>query len=140
VSILFALHTGARAGEQLACSGATWTSSVGWWCFGAAPHGAWSGRPRGGRERRVPLSASLEAALKRIRHLRSKLVFCNENGSALKIDQLHERLWARAGGREFARSGGTICGIMPSPGYAELSAIACRNREDFGFSYVRDSA
>jgi site-specific recombinase XerD len=51
----------------------------------------------------VPLSASLEAALKRIRHLRSKLVFCNENGSALKIDQLHERLWGacrRAGIRE----------------------------------------
>jgi integrase len=39
------------------------------------------------------LTAALETALKGIRHLRSQRVFCNADGSALKIDQLHERLW-----------------------------------------------
>jgi integrase len=61
------------------------------------------GPTKSGKERRVPLTAALETALKGIRHLRSKRVFCNTDGSALKIDQLHERLWSacrRAGIRE----------------------------------------
>ena len=103
VSILFALHTGARAGEQLALQWGDVDFCSRLVVFRRSSTRGVVGPTKSGRERRVPLSASLEAALKRIRHLRSKLVFCNENGSALKIDQLHERLWGacrRAGIRE----------------------------------------
>lgn len=41
----------------------------------------------------MPLTASLAAALKAMEHLRSKLVFCNMDGSPLSLDQLHELLW-----------------------------------------------
>ena len=61
------------------------------------------GPTKSGKERRVPLTDTLEAALKAIRHLRGKRVFCKEDGSALLIGQLHERLWGacrRAGLRE----------------------------------------
>jgi integrase len=38
------------------------------------------GAPKGGRARKIPLTPRLVAALKAIRHLRSKLVFCWEDG------------------------------------------------------------
>jgi integrase len=41
----------------------------------------------------VPLTGKLEAALRRIKHLRSDRVFCNPDGSVLTLDQLHERFW-----------------------------------------------
>jgi integrase len=103
VSILFALHTGARAGEQLALQWGDVDFGSRLVVFRRSSTRGVVGPTKSGRERRVPLSASLEAALKRIRHLRSKLVFCNPDGSAMKIDQLHERLWGacrRAGIRE----------------------------------------
>jgi hypothetical protein len=46
------------------------------------------GPTKTGRERKIPLTPELSAALKGIRHLRSKLVFCNDDGSALSLDQL----------------------------------------------------
>jgi integrase len=61
------------------------------------------GPTKSGKDRKVPLTGELERALKAVRHLRGKLVFCNEDGSPMKLDQLHERLWTacrRAGLRE----------------------------------------
>jgi integrase len=39
------------------------------------------GAPKSGRDRKLPLTARLRAALKAHRHLRSELVFCHEDGS-----------------------------------------------------------
>jgi integrase len=39
------------------------------------------GSPKGGRERKIPLTARLRGALKAHRHLRSERVFCHDNGS-----------------------------------------------------------
>jgi integrase len=40
------------------------------------------GSPKGGRERKIPLTAKLRAALKAHRHLRGERVFCHDGGSA----------------------------------------------------------
>jgi hypothetical protein len=63
----------------------------------------WHSKLKDIAERRVPLTGTLEEALRRIRHLRGPLVFSNPDGSALRLDQLHERLWGasrRAGLRK----------------------------------------
>ena len=39
------------------------------------------GAPKSGRDRKIPLTARAAGALKAIRHLKGKLVFCRENGS-----------------------------------------------------------
>jgi integrase len=39
------------------------------------------GAPKSGRDRKIPLTARLWAALKAHRHLRGELVFCHEDGS-----------------------------------------------------------
>jgi integrase len=39
------------------------------------------GAPKGGKARRIPLTSRAAAALKAIRHLKGKLVFCWEEGS-----------------------------------------------------------
>ena len=103
VSILFALHTGARAGEEIALEWGDIDFRARLVVFRRSSTKGEVGPTKSGKERRVPLTAALETALKGIRHLRSKRVFCNADGSALKIDQLHERLWGacrRAGLRE----------------------------------------
>jgi site-specific recombinase XerD len=49
------------------------------------------------------MTKTLEVALKAIRHIKSKRVFCNPDGKPLSIYQLHERLWGacrRAGLRK----------------------------------------
>jgi integrase len=51
------------------------------------------GPTKSGKDRQVPMTGELVAARKAIRHLRSKLVFCNDDGSPLTLDRLHERLW-----------------------------------------------
>jgi integrase len=92
--ILFALHTGARAGEQLA---------VEWSDIDTRVHkfvGFNKSRTKGvtvqstksGKPRRVPLSPTLEAALKAHRHMRGPLVFCQEDGSHLTLWHLHGAL------------------------------------------------
>jgi len=101
--LMFPLHTGARAGEQIAFE---W-GDIDWHnrqiiirrssALGVV------GPTKSGKERRVPMTADLEAALKAIKHLRGPLVFCNEDGRPYSKWQLHERLWGtarRAGLRE----------------------------------------
>ncbi len=91
--LMFAVHTGARAGEQLALS---W-GDIDWHnhlvVFRRSSTRGIVGPTKSGRERKVPLTGKLEAALRRIKHLRSDRVFCNPDGSVLTLDQLHERFW-----------------------------------------------
>jgi integrase len=61
------------------------------------------GPTKSGRERKVPMTERLAEALRRMKHLRGKLVFCRADGKPLTLWQLHERLWGacrRAGLRE----------------------------------------
>jgi len=61
------------------------------------------GTPKGGRSREIPLSDDAKTVLLAHRHLRSKLVFCNGDGSMLTKEQLKHPLWracTRAGLRE----------------------------------------
>ncbi len=101
--LLFPLRTGARAGEQLALE---W-GDVDWHSRKVILRRSSTrgvvGPTKSGRERKVPLTAALEAALKAMRHLRGSLVFCNPDGRPLSLWQLHERLWSgcrRAGLRK----------------------------------------
>jgi site-specific recombinase XerD len=52
------------------------------------------GPTKSGKERKVPLTQSLERALREIRHAKGPRVFCNPDGSPLTLWQLHERLWS----------------------------------------------
>jgi integrase len=92
--ILFALHTGARAGEQIALE---WTDID----TRAHKHvslrksrtnGVTSPTTKSGKPRTVPLSATLEAALKAHRHMRGPLVFCQDDGRPLTLWHLHGAL------------------------------------------------
>jgi len=91
--LLFALHTGARAGEQLAFE---W-GDVDWQSRTIRIRRAISagvvGPTKNKLGRAVPMTDRLEAALKAIRHLKGQTIFSNDDGSTLKHDQLHERLW-----------------------------------------------
>jgi integrase len=101
--LLFPLHTGARAGEQIAFG---W-GDIDWHnqliVIRRSSTLGRVGPTKSGKDRKVPMTADLQAALKAIKHLRSPLVFCNEDGRPLSKWQLHERLWGtarRAGLRE----------------------------------------
>ncbi len=103
VILLFALHTGARAGEQIAIEwgDVDWANRL--LVLRRSSTRGEVGPTKSGRERRVPLTETLERALRQNRHLRGPLVFCNPDGSPFRIGQLHERLWGacrRAGLRE----------------------------------------
>lgn len=94
--LLFALRTGARAGEQLALE---------WGDVDFVNHKVWIKRSRRknsqgvietatktGRGRAVPLSPDLEGALRRAKHLKGAKVFCREDGSPLRIEHLDHAL------------------------------------------------
>ena len=83
--LVFAFHTGARSGEQIAI---TW-GDIDWHnnfvVFRKASSRGVVGPTKDGDERRVPMTPQLVDALRKIRHLRSDLVFCQENGKPLNI-------------------------------------------------------
>jgi integrase len=93
VLLLFAVRTGARAGEQIALEWGDldWNSRK--VILRRSSTRGVVGPTKSGRERKVPLSRELERALRAIRHLRGKLVFCNPDGRPLSLWQLHERIW-----------------------------------------------
>jgi predicted nucleic acid-binding protein len=65
------------------------------WCKlrGADASYVWLlGPTKSGKTRHVPLTPALADALGTIKHLRSKHIFCNPDGSPLTLWQLHERL------------------------------------------------
>lgn len=102
--LMFAFHTGARAGEQLAFE---W-GQIDWHndlivFRRSRTAGVTTEATKSRRIRRVPMTASLHAALKAMKHLKGPLVFCDDEGKPLTINMLHERLWSacrRAGLRE----------------------------------------
>jgi integrase len=101
--LMFALRTGARAGEQLALR---W-GDIDWQkrmvVFRRSSTQGNVGPTKSGKERRVAMTEGLVEALRRIKHLRGDLVFCRMDGKPLTIWQLHERLWSacrRAGLRK----------------------------------------
>jgi integrase len=101
--LMFPLRTGARAGEQLAVE---W-GDIDWHrseiVFRRSSTAGTMGPTKSGKERRVPVTAGLLEALRKIKHLHGKFAFSRQNGQPLKIGQLHERLWSacrRAGLRE----------------------------------------
>jgi integrase len=101
--LLFPFHTGARAGEQIALEWGDidWRNHLVILRRSSALGRV--GPTKTGRERKIPMTAELEAALKAVKHLRGRLVFCREDGKPLSKWQLHERLWGtarRAGLRE----------------------------------------
>ena len=101
--LMFALRTGARAGEQLALRWGDIDWSKGEIVFRRSSTGGRVGPTKSGRERRVPMTGGLARSLRKVKHLRGDLVFCRLDGQPLTIWQLHERLWSacrRAGLRE----------------------------------------
>ena len=84
--ILFACHTGARAGEQIAL---TWDDldfvnhKVIIRRSSGKGRKALVGPTKSGHERKVDLTVTLEEALKELPHERSSLVFCHPGGRAL---------------------------------------------------------
>jgi integrase len=100
---MFALRTGARAGEQLALR---W-GDIDWnkreVVFRRSSSSGRIGPTKSGRERRVQLTAGLVEALRKMKHLRGELVFCRMDRKPFTIWQLHDRLWSacrRAGIRK----------------------------------------
>jgi len=91
---MFALHTGARAGEQLALR---W-GDIDWnkreVVFRRSASGGKVGPTKSGRERRVKMTAGLVEALRKMKHLRGELVFCRMDGKPFTIWQLHDHLWS----------------------------------------------
>lgn len=95
--LLFALRTGARAGEQLALE---------WGDVDFANHKVWIKRSRRqnslgvaetstktGRGRAIPLSPDLEGALRRAKHLKGAKVFCHDDGAPLTLKYLDRALF-----------------------------------------------
>ncbi len=91
--LVFALHTGARAGEQLAIEWRDVDVDRGLLFIRRASSMGITGATKGGHDRVVPITAQLSVALAGITHSRGPLVFCHGDGTALAIGQLHERLW-----------------------------------------------
>jgi len=101
--LLFALHTGARAGELIAIEWGDLDFANRLVILRRSSTRGEVGPTKSGRERRVSMTPTLERGLKAIRHIRGPLVFCNPDGSPFRIGQLHEKLWGacrRAGLRK----------------------------------------
>jgi integrase len=102
--LMFALKTGARAGEQIAVEWGDidWTRHEVAFRRSRPSTTHVTGATKTGRVRRVPLTATLETALRRARHLRGSLVFCRSSGAHLENWELHAAL-ARARKRSGVR-------------------------------------
>jgi integrase len=82
--LMFAFHTGARAGEQLAFEWGDLDLRNRFVCLRrSSSNGTVRDTTKSGKPRKVPLTASLESALKAIRHAKGPLVFCRGDGLAL---------------------------------------------------------
>jgi integrase len=93
--IMFALHTGARMGEQRALRWTDVDFQLRRIYIRRSAPGALKvvKAPKSNKQRWVDLTPELSDALKAIRH-GGELVFCRENGSMLQPGQFHEALWA----------------------------------------------
>jgi integrase len=91
--LLFALHTGARAGEQIAFEWQDLDLHNRLVVFRRSSTDGIVGPTKSGKERKVPLTASLQSALLAIRHVKGPRVFSYPDGRPFKLGYLHERLW-----------------------------------------------
>ncbi|HLK39244.1 MAG TPA: site-specific integrase, partial [Polyangiaceae bacterium] len=92
--LMFAFHTGARAGEQIAFEWGDLDLRNRFVCLRrSSTDGTVRNTTKSGKPRKVPLTASLEGALKAIRHAKGPLVFCQRDGKPMTLWMLHERLW-----------------------------------------------
>jgi integrase len=108
--LLFALHTGARASEQLALEWRDVDFANEQVIIRRAFSLGVAGPPKSGRERTVPLSATLAKALGAIRHARSALVFCSADGRRSRSGSSMTGSRRRAVGPASVGSAGTISG------------------------------
>ncbi len=90
--ILVALHTGLRRGELLALEWDDVDLRARTIRVRRSRVRGRTGTPKGHRSRIVPLNATALAALKRHRHLRGPLVFCQEDGSHWRGHQVRPPL------------------------------------------------
>lgn len=91
---MFAFHTGARAGEQLAFEWQDLDTRNKFVVLRRSSTNGIVGPTKNGKERKVPITGSLEDALRKIRHAKGPRVFCNPDGKPLTLWQLHERFWS----------------------------------------------
>lgn len=91
--LMFALHTGARAGEQVAFEWQDLDLHNRLVVLRRSCSDGIVGPTKSGKERKVPLTESLGAALKAIRHAKGPRVFCRADGKLVKLGYLHERVW-----------------------------------------------
>ncbi len=91
--LLFALHTGARAGEQLAVEWGDidWAKRIVF--FKRARTRGQTGPTKSGKKREVPLTGTLLSALRAMGAAGPGLIFGDVHGQPLRIGQLHECLW-----------------------------------------------
>lgn len=89
---LFALHTGARAGELLGLEWGDVDRHHHLVALCRSRTRGVTGPTKSGHGRKLPLTATLEAALESVRHERSALVFCRADGGAMSLEMLHGRL------------------------------------------------
>jgi integrase len=92
VLLLFAGHTGARAGELLALEWSDLDFRQKIVTFRRSRTDGVTTDTKSRKPRQVPMSPALEAALKAHRHVRGPLVFCQEDGSNLTLWLLHGAL------------------------------------------------
>jgi integrase len=104
--LVFAFHTGARSGEQIAIE---W-GDIDWHnrfvVFRRAASRGIVGPTKDSDERKVPMTPLLEASLKAIRHLKGDLVFSEPDGTPLnpwKLARALNRASRRAGLRRIRR-------------------------------------
>jgi integrase len=104
--LLFAFDTGARSGEQIAITWGDLDFHNRQVIFRRASSRGVVGPTKSGKERRVPMTARLAAALKAHRHLRGSLVFSQPNSQPLnawRLTRALDRATKRAGLRQIRR-------------------------------------
>jgi integrase len=105
-ALLLAFDTGARSGEQIALTWGDLDFHRRQVIFRRASSRGRVGPTKSGKERRVPMTERLAAALKVIRHLKGDLVFCLPDGKPLdqwRLQRMLDRATRRAGLREIRR-------------------------------------
>ena len=91
--IVVALRTGLRLGELLALRWADVALRTGKMMVRQASARGVVGTPKSGRRRDIPLSDEVVSVLKRHRHLKGELVFCQDDGTPLTKGQCKWPLW-----------------------------------------------
>ena len=139
VTLLFALDTGARAGEQKALEWGDLDFRNGKVIIRRSHVRGNIEPPKSGRIRSVPMTERLKRTLKAHRHLKGDLVFCRKEGARLTTDDLHTVLWRslrRAGLRrvrwhdlrhtwasQLASAGVPLLQIMEWGGWTSLAMV-----------------